>query len=228
MERRSQVRRARMMHLFFFAACLRRIKALHGRPLLFEQAASVENLGRNRGARVHQLRLLWTFFPHRAEITRGTVLINRLKVPPQEDRRQWEPVQEFFKVHPPRVSAPERSEPAKRGEKLRVKLPEQLHLRRCQIALRCRAHDYNHTNEPLVFPKKEAPAVSAFLRRHVAAIEGRFHQTASIRKDVANPHKPVTRSPSDITLERRGIKKTIRHGQCPSCDHWQNWIVLKR
>ena len=70
--------------------------------------------------------------------------------------------------------------------------------------------------------------MSAFLRRHVSAIEGRFHQTVSIRKDVDNPHKPVTRSPCDITLDRRGVEKTVRHGQCPPRDHWQNWIVLKR
>src|SRR5436309_734277 len=65
---------------------------------------------------------------------------------------------------------------------------------------------------------------------HVKAFRRRpflFKQTASIRKDVANPHKPVTRSPGDITLERRRVEETIRHGPCPPRDHWQNWIVLK-
>jgi putative ribosome biogenesis GTPase RsgA len=73
------------------------------------------------------------------------------------------------------VFALKRAKSLKRGQNLGVKLPEQFHLRRRQIALRCRAHDCNHTNEPLALPKKEAHAVLAALRRHVSAIEGRFH-----------------------------------------------------
>jgi len=69
--------------------------------------------------------------------------------------------------------------------------------------------------------------VQAALRRHVSAIEGGFHQAASIRKDVANPHKPVTRSPGDITLERRGVEKPSGMDKCPPRDHWQNWICAE-
>jgi len=180
MECCSQMRRSRMTHSFFFKACFRCNGALCRRPLLFEQTASIQNLGRNRGGRFRQLRLLGSFFPYRAEVARGPVLINRLQVPPQENRRQWQPTQEFFKIHSQRVLALERPEPTKRGQELRVKLLEQLHLRRRQIALLRRAHDCNHTNESLVFPKKEADPVRAFLRRHVTAIEGRFYQAVSI------------------------------------------------
>src|SRR4029453_13284117 len=200
MGRRSPGGRARMMHLFFFAACLRRIKALHGRPLLFEQAASVENLGRNRGARVHQLPLLRPFFPPRAEITGGTVLINRLKVPPQKDRRQWDPVQEFFKVHPHRVFALERSEPAKRGEKLGVKMLQQFHLRWRKNALRRLARDCDHTDKSSPFPKKETDAVCTSLRCHASAIKGRSRKAAPIGKKIAQTHTLFARRPESITL----------------------------
>src|SRR6266480_6839797 len=180
MERCSQMRRSRMMHPFFFEACLRRNRALRVRPLLLEETASIQNLGRNWRGRFRQLRFLGSFFPYCAEVARGPVLINRLQVPPQENRRQWEPTQEFFKIHSQRVLALERPEPTKRGQELRVKLLEQLHLRRRQIALLRRAHDCNHTNESLVFPKKEADPARAFLRRHITAIEGRFCQAVSI------------------------------------------------
>src|SRR5256885_109534 len=196
-----EMRRSRMTHPFFFKACFRCNGALCRRPLLFEQTASIQNLGRNRGGRFRQLRLLGSFFPYRAEVARGPVLINRLQVPPQENRRQWQPTQEFFKIHSQRVLALERPEPTKRGQELRVKLLEQLHLRRRQIALLRRAHDCNHTNESLVFPKKEADPVRAFLRRHITAIKGRFCQAASIWKQVANSHEPLALLRSDIILE---------------------------
>src|SRR6266513_2647756 len=153
MERCSQMRRLWMTHSFFFKTCFRRNGVLCRRG---------------------------SFFPYRAEVARGTVLVNRLQVPPQENRRQWKPTQEFFKIHSQRVLALERPEPTKRGQELRVKLLEQLHLRRRQIALLRRAHDCNHTNESLVFPKKEADPVRTFLRRHVTAIKGGFHRAASI------------------------------------------------
>jgi len=48
MECRSQMRRSWMTDAFFFEAYLRRNGALRVRPLLFEQTASIQNLGRNR------------------------------------------------------------------------------------------------------------------------------------------------------------------------------------
>src|SRR5207249_8857516 len=74
MECCSQMRRSRMTHSFFFKACFRRNGALCRRPLLFEQTASIQNLGRNRGGRFRQSRLLGSFFPYRAEVARGPVL----------------------------------------------------------------------------------------------------------------------------------------------------------
>src|SRR6266480_3844383 len=130
MERCSQMRRLRMTHSFFFETCFRRNGVLCRRPLLFEQTASIQNLGGNRGGRFRQLRLLGSFFPYRAEVARGTVLVNRLQVPPQENCRQWKPTQEVFKIHSQRVLALERPEPAKGGQELRVKLLKQIHLGR--------------------------------------------------------------------------------------------------
>jgi hypothetical protein len=121
----------------------------------------------------------------------------------------------------------ERPEAAKGGPKLRVKLLEQLNFRGRQIALRCRAHDCNHTNESLSSLEEEANAVRAFLRRHVSAIKARFDQAGSICKEVANPHEPLPWSRGDITLERLRGEKTIRHGSCPSHNHGQDWIGLK-
>ena len=69
--------------------------------------------------------------------------------------------------------------------------------------------------------------MSAALRRHVTAVQGRSHQAASIREDVANPHKLFTRSPCDITFERISGEEAISHGQGPSRDQRQNWIGLK-
>ena len=123
------MRRSRMMHAFFFEACLPRVRASRSRPLLFEQTASIQNLGRNRRGRFRQLRLFGSFFPHRTEVARGTILINRLQISSQDDCRQWQPAQEFFKIHSHRMLALERPEPAKGGEKLGVKLPKQIHLR---------------------------------------------------------------------------------------------------
>src|SRR2546430_4998642 len=90
MECCSQMRRSRMTHSFFFKACFRRNGALCRRPLLFEQTASIQNLGRNRGGRFRQLRLLGSFFPYRAEVARGPVLINRLQVPPRSEEHTSE------------------------------------------------------------------------------------------------------------------------------------------
>ncbi len=130
MKRRSQMRRSRMTNAFFFKACLRCNGALRVRPLLFEPTASIQNLERNRRGRFSQSRLFGSFFPHGAEVARCPVLINRPQIPSQENGRQWQPTQEFFKVHPHRMLALERPEPVKSGQKLRIKLSQQLHLRR--------------------------------------------------------------------------------------------------
>src|SRR5207253_9986493 len=110
MECCSQMRRSRMTHSFFFKACFRRNGALCRRPLLFEQTASIQNVAGNGGGRFRQSRLLGSFFPYRAEVARGPVLINRLQVPPQENRRLWPPTQQLFKTHSQRVLARERRE----------------------------------------------------------------------------------------------------------------------
>jgi hypothetical protein len=74
----------------------------------------------------------------------------------------------------------ERSEPVKSRPKLSVKLPEQFHLRRREVALRDRAHDSNRANESLVSPENENNSVAAVMGRQITAIKDRFDQAASI------------------------------------------------
>src|SRR5438552_60118 len=45
---------------------------------LKQAAAAIQNLGRNRRGRFRSSRVLGSFFPHCAELARGSVLINRL------------------------------------------------------------------------------------------------------------------------------------------------------
>src|SRR5205823_11979859 len=116
MDSRSQMRRALMMHEFFFETFLLHVEALRRRPFLFKQTASIQDLWRNPRCRFSSFRLLGSFFPDRTEIARGPVLINQLKVPSSQNRRQRQPAQEFFKIHSHRVFALERSEPEKRGQ----------------------------------------------------------------------------------------------------------------
>src|SRR6267142_1684106 len=70
--------------------------------------------------------------------------------------------------------------------------------------------------------------MQAALRCQVTTVESRFQQPAAIRKDVANPREPSTRSLCDVTLERFGGEKAIGQRQGPSHDPGRNWIVLNR
>ena len=45
---------------------------------------------------------------------------------------------------------------------------------------------------------------------------------------MTDPDESVTWAPGNIILERLRGEKTVRHGSCPSHDHGQNWILLKR
>src|SRR5947207_15672887 len=76
--RRSQVRPSRMMHLFFFAAPLQCVGASRARPLLFEHTASIQYLGRNRRPGFCHSRFLRPFFPNVAEVARRPGLVNLL------------------------------------------------------------------------------------------------------------------------------------------------------
>src|SRR5436190_1213691 len=70
--------------------------------------------------------------------------------------------------------------------------------------------------------------MQASLRRQVTTVEGRFHQPAAIRKNVANSREPSTRFLCDVTLERLGGEKAIGQRQGPSHNPGRNWIVVKR
>src|SRR5438552_8655091 len=75
--RRSQVRPSLMMNLFFLAARLRCVGASRARPVLFEDTALIQDLGRNRRPGFCHSRFLRPFFPHGREVARGPVLINQ-------------------------------------------------------------------------------------------------------------------------------------------------------
>src|SRR5216117_3783356 len=75
--RRSQVRASRVMYLLFFAAALQCVRALRARPSLFEHAASLQDVRRNRRPGLCHSRFLRPFFPDGAEIARRFVLINQ-------------------------------------------------------------------------------------------------------------------------------------------------------
>src|SRR5206468_8518383 len=60
-----------------------------------------------------------------------------------------------------------------------------------------------------------------------AAKKTRFHEVASIGKEIADPHDLFTPLRGDITLKRLYCEKTIGHGKCPSRERRQNWIVLQ-
>src|SRR5437773_3971591 len=79
----------------------------------------------------------------------------------------------------------------------------------------------------MAFPKQEAHGLSAFMRRQVAAIKTRFHEAASIGKEIADAHDLFAPLRRDITLKRLRCEKTIRHRQRPSRERRQNWIVLQ-
>ena len=55
----------------------------------------------------------------------------------------------------------------------------------------------------------------------VTEIEGLL----GLQQAVVSQH--LARLRADMTLERLHGEKPIRHGQCPSRNHWQNWIGLK-
>ena len=122
----------------------------------------------------------------------------------------------------------ERSEPVKSGSKLSVELPEQFHLRGCEIALRGCTHDRNRANEPLVFPEKENHAVTAVMRRQIAPIEDRFGQAASIGKKVANSDESFARPASNKSPEWLDGEEAVRQWPGFSHNRGQNRIVLKR
>src|SRR5437588_6436849 len=113
-----------MMYAFSFEDSARRAGTLRARPLLFELAAAIHDLGRNPRTRVCQSRLRRSFFPNGAEVARGPVSINQFQVPAQEHCRQWKLPQAFFKIHPHRAFSSKRPEAPKRGQKLWVKVPE--------------------------------------------------------------------------------------------------------
>src|SRR5260370_22754043 len=119
-----------MMHTFSFKDSAGPAGTLRARPLLFELAAAIQDLGWNLRTRVCQSRLLPSFFPNGAEVARGPVSINQFQVPAQEHRRQWQLLQAFFKIHSHLAFPSKRPEVPKRSRELRVELPEQFHLRR--------------------------------------------------------------------------------------------------
>jgi len=65
------MRQSRMMYLFFFKACVRRNRAFRIRPLLFEQAAPIQNLGRNQGGRFRSFRFLGSLSPTHVQNSRA-------------------------------------------------------------------------------------------------------------------------------------------------------------
>lgn len=129
---REQMRGSRMTYLFFFEIC-----ALLGRhstprihPFSLENAASIQNLNRNRRTRFCSFRVFGSFLPQCAELARGIVLLNRPQAPTQDYRGERQTPEDFFKIRSHATLALERFDPAKGGKKLRVQLPEQFHLRR--------------------------------------------------------------------------------------------------
>src|SRR5438477_1949895 len=80
----------------------------------------------------------------------------------------------------------------------------------------------------MAFPKQEAHGLSAFMRRQIAAIKTRFHETASIGKEIADAHDLFAPLRRDISFERLRYEKAIGHRQCPFRERRQNWIVLQR
>src|SRR4029453_1826297 len=117
--------------------------------------------------------------------------------------------QEFFEVHPHRVFALERSEPAKRGQKLGVKMLQQFHFRWRKIALRRRAQNYDHTDKSSPFPKKETDAVRTSLRRHVSTIKGGSRKAGPIAKKIVTTKPLGARRPESITLERFSCEEIV-------------------
>lgn len=126
LNRRAQMRGLRMMYLFFFEirALLRTHSKLRIHPFLLENAASIQNLNRNRRTRFCSFRLFGSFLPDCAKLARGFVLVNRPQVPTQDYCGDWQTPEEFFKIRSHATFALERFDPAKRGQKLRVQLPE--------------------------------------------------------------------------------------------------------
>src|ERR1044072_7103548 len=160
-----------MMYLFFFKDCsqTRKRSALCFHPLLLEQTASIQNRAWNWRGRIRKSHFLWAFFPKRAELTRGLVLVNWLQVPLQNDCRQRQSAQECFEIDSHGAFTLERLDSAKCSHELRIKPAKQLYLGGREIALLPSAHNCNPANESLAFPKKQTKTVRTFLRRNVAA-----------------------------------------------------------
>jgi hypothetical protein len=129
---REQMRGSRMTYLFFFEICalLGRHSTPRIRPFSLENAASIQNLNRNRRTRFCSFRVFGSFLPQCAELARGIVLLNRPQAPTQDYRGERQTPEDFFKIRSHATLALERFDPAKGGKKLRVQLPEQFHLRR--------------------------------------------------------------------------------------------------
>jgi hypothetical protein len=97
-----------------------------------------------------------------------------------------------------------------------------------KIALPLRAHNCDPANESPSFPKEENDAVSAFVRREIAAIKKRPDEATVVAEKIAQTQQFLTRRPGGVTLERFYREEIARHRSRPSCDNGQNRIRLKR
>jgi hypothetical protein len=91
-----------------------------------------------------------------------------------------------------------------------------------------RAHNCDPANESPAFPKEENDAVSAFVRREIAAIKERPDEATVVAEKIAQTHQLLPCRPGGVTLERLYREEFARHWSRPPCDNGQSWTRLKR
>jgi hypothetical protein len=127
LNRRLQMRQARMTQLFFFEVdpVSRAHLWLRILPFLLENTAPIQNLGGHRKVRLGSLGFFRPLFPHCAEISGGVVLIDWFQVPSQNNCGKRQSAKEFFKIGSDGSLAFQRLDSAKCRQKLWIELPKQ-------------------------------------------------------------------------------------------------------